>query len=123
MPLGALPMIHALVILFAAQLIGEVLARGLVLPVPGPVVGMGLLAAALVARPAWIDRVRPGAGGLLAHLSLLFVPAGVGVVGHLGRLGDAWAGVLAALLGSTALALAAGAGAFVAVAKLTGNRP
>jgi putative effector of murein hydrolase LrgA (UPF0299 family) len=114
-------MIAALAALLGLQLIGEALARGLGLPVPGPVLGMALLAAALMLRPAWIGLLRPAAGGLLGHLSLLFVPAGVGVVGHLARLGEAWAAVALALLASTALALAAGAGAFVLVARLTGT--
>jgi putative effector of murein hydrolase LrgA (UPF0299 family) len=114
--------IAALATLLVVQLIGEALARGLGLPVPGPVIGLALLAAVLILRPALIERVRPASRGLLPHLSLLFVPAGVGVVGHLSRLGEAWAAVALALAGSTALALAAAAGTFVAVARLTGGR-
>lgn len=43
---------------------------------------------------------------LLSHLSLLFVPAGVGVMLHLGRIAEEWPAILAALLLSTWLAVA-----------------
>ena len=64
------------------QSVGELLARGLNLPFPGPVVGMLLLLLALrwhvVREPVGLC-----AEFLLAHLSLLFVPVGVGVMTHL----------------------------------------
>ena len=113
-------MIHALAVILTFQLIGEAGARSLGLPVPGPVLGLGLLVAALAALPRLAALVRPTAQGILAHLALLFVPAGVGVVGHMATLG-AEAGALAVVLVvSTVLAIAAGAGAFVAVARVTG---
>ena len=68
--------------LLAFQSIGELLARGLSLPFPGPVIGMMLLLIALrweVVR----EPVSNCADFLLAHLSLLFVPVGVGVMTHL----------------------------------------
>jgi uncharacterized membrane protein len=37
------PMILNIAIILAAQLVGEVLARLLTLPIPGPVIGMALL--------------------------------------------------------------------------------
>jgi putative effector of murein hydrolase LrgA (UPF0299 family) len=113
-------MILPLAILLSCQLAGEVFARGLGLPVPGPVVGMALLFAGLVAVPPLGAMLRPVATGLLAHLSLLFVPAGVGVVGHLDRLGAHALGLGAALVGSTVLAIVAGAVVFRLVARMTG---
>ena len=68
--------------LLALQSAGELLARGLKLPFPGPVVGMLLLLLALN-WPALRRDVSTCAEFLLAHLSLLFVPVGVGVVAHL----------------------------------------
>ncbi len=64
------------------QAAGEVLARALGLPFPGPVVGMLLLLGGL-AVPTVRAAVRQCADFLLAHLSLLFVPVGVGVLAHL----------------------------------------
>jgi len=100
-------MIAGLSALLLCQLAGEGLARALALPVPGPVIGMALLFAALLARrrpepPEEIGRV---ADGLLAHLGLLFVPAGVGVVLHLPLLARDWAPLSLAILAGTLAAI------------------
>jgi putative effector of murein hydrolase LrgA (UPF0299 family) len=82
-------MIASLSLILLCQLVGEVTVRGLGLPMPGPVVGLMLLLGLLLARdrfailargPLQDDGVEDASRGLLAHLSLLFVPAGVGVV-------------------------------------------
>ena len=100
-------MLPALATLLAFQLVGEALAFGLKLPVPGPVIGMALLLAAIALRPALLDALRPTTGTLLQHLSLLFVPAGVGVMVHGQRLADEGVAIVIALLVSTVLAMAA----------------
>jgi len=115
-------MINALLALLSCQLAGEVLARSLALSLPGPVLGLILLVVGFAIWPRLVDLMRPLAQGLLGHLSLLFVPAGVGVVGHLDRLAGQGAGLILALVGSTVLAIAVGALTFTAVARLTGNR-
>ena len=69
--------------LLGLQSLGELLARGLSLPFPGPVIGMLLLLLALRV-PAVREPVAVCANFLLSHLSLLFVPVGVGVMTHLG---------------------------------------
>ncbi|WP_341908619.1 CidA/LrgA family protein [Polaromonas sp. YR568] len=68
--------------LLALQSAGELLARGLQLPLPGPVIGMILLLIALRWQ-AVQEPVSVAANFLLSHLSLLFVPVGVGVMTHL----------------------------------------
>lgn len=115
-------MLHALIAILTFQLIGETVARALPLPLPGPVLGMVLMLAALVASPRFAALVRPTAQGILSHLSLLFVPAGVGVVGHFATLGDQTAAIALAVLVSTVLAIAVGALTFAGVARLTGSR-
>lgn len=98
-------MLAAFTALLVCQLIGELVVRALDLPIPGPVAGMALLFAALVAHgrvPAALDRV---GSTLLSHLSLLFVPAGVGVITHLARItAEPWA-LLLALGPATLIAL------------------
>nr|WP_305123392.1 CidA/LrgA family protein [Roseomonas sp. GC11] len=99
------------------QLGGEVIARALHLPVPGPVLGMVLLFAGLLLR----DRLRddgaepeaPGLPGLgqtadtlLRHLGLLFVPAGVGVVVYLPQMARDWAPLSLAVLAGTLAGIA-----------------
>ncbi len=111
-------MLHAITTLLMFQLIGEVLTQSLKLPVPGPVVGMLLLFLALAVRMPLAQQLRQSAQGLLQHLSLLFVPAGVGVILHVGRLAHEWLAVAAALVLSTLLTIAATALTIDAVARL-----
>lgn len=74
-----------LTLLLALQTGGELLARAFALPIPGPVIGLLLLLVAL--RAHFVQtRVAAVADFLLTHLSLLFVPVGVGVMTHLGLL-------------------------------------
>ena len=115
-------MIHALTLILLCQLAGETVTRSLGWPVPGPVLGMVLLFALMLASGRLAALVVPTGEGILRHLSLLFVPAGVGVVGHLPTLATHGLGVALALVISTILALAMGAGAFVMVARLTGGQ-
>jgi len=114
-------MIPALTLLLLCQLAGEVIARGLGLTVPGPVIGMGLIVALFLIVPRSAEAVRPAAAVLLGNLSLLFVPAGVGIVGHLDRLGAQGVAILTAIVVSTVLAMAVGALVFAAVARLVGQ--
>ena len=99
-------MLAALTTLLVFQLAGEVIAQVFALPVPGPVIGMALLFAALVMRGGANASLRDTANGLLAHLSLLFVPAGVGVMVHFSRLGEEWLPIAVALVASTVLTIA-----------------
>lgn len=114
-------MILAILILLVAQLAGEVTARSLGLLIPGPVLGLVFLLVALLVFPKLAEAVRGTASGLLSHLSLLFVPAGVGVVAHLDVLGANAGPLIAALVLSTLLAIVVGALVFVGVARLTGT--
>ncbi|MBR3372372.1 MAG: CidA/LrgA family protein [Rhodobacteraceae bacterium] len=115
-------MIHALALILLCQLAGEALSRLFGLPAPGPVLGMGLLFVLMLAVPRLGDFMRPTGEGILRHLTLLFVPAGVGVVGHLRQLGENGLALGVALVGSTVLAIAAGVLTFVFVARLTGAK-
>jgi putative effector of murein hydrolase len=103
-------MIRGLFLLLVFQLAGEVLARALVLPAPGPVVGLALLVVALGLYQRWrpfteealeASDLGRSARGLIGILPLLFVPAGVGVVQYLGLLRDQGVALAAALVVST----------------------
>ncbi|MFZ4535515.1 CidA/LrgA family protein [Propionivibrio sp.] len=94
-------MINALSQLLLYQLVGELLVRALGLPIPGPVLGMAFLFITLLARGRVGDELKTSAGYLLQHLSLLFVPAGAGVMLHLQRVGDEWLPITVALVVST----------------------
>lgn len=114
-------MILHLATLLIFQLIGEILTRVLGLPLPGPVIGMALLFATLVMLPKLAAAITPTTRVLLAHLSLLFVPAGVGVVGHLDRFGTDGPALATAIIGSTALAIIIGVLTFVGINRLVGG--
>ncbi len=110
-------------LLLACQLIGEIVVRGVGLPVPGPVLGLALLVLALRARPGLADALRPTVVAILANLSLMFVPAGVGVVGNLDVLSKDWLALLVVLTLSTVLAMLAAVGTFIGVQRLVAGSP
>jgi holin-like protein len=111
-------MIQALTLLFLCQLAGETLVRLAGLAFPGPVLGMGLLVAGLFAAGRTGADLDAVADGTLKNLSLLLVPAAVGVVQQAGLIAANWAAILLAILGSTLLTLIASVFAFRAVARL-----
>jgi len=91
--------------LLVLQSAGELLSHGLRLPFPGPVVGLVLLLIALNVEMVR-TQVAACADFLLAHLSLLFVPVGVGVMTHLGLIGEYGARMLIVIVLSTWIGLA-----------------
>ena len=97
--------LRGMVWLLVFQSVGELLARGLSLPLPGPVIGMVLLLIAL-RWPAVQKPVSETAEFLLSHLSLLFVPVGVGVMTHLSLVSQYGARMLAVVVLSTLAGLA-----------------
>ncbi|MGR2662772.1 CidA/LrgA family protein [Chromobacterium haemolyticum] len=87
--------------LLGYQLAGEVLARGLGVPVPGPVMGMLLLFATLCARRGVPTTLQTHVLRFLAHMSLLFIPAGGAVLAYQTLLADYGARLAAVLALST----------------------
>ena len=115
-------MINALVVLLGCQLIGEIAVRLISAPVPGPVVGAALLAVVLSLRgiPAFLP---PVAHGILRNLSLLFVPAAVGVVQYGPLIAEHGVAFVVILVVSTALAMAVTALVFRLIAgRFEGDR-
>jgi holin-like protein len=110
--------LNAITLLLVLQLAGEIISQSLALPVPGPVIGMLLLFIVLLARSRLAAQVRETAQNLLQHLSLLFVPAGVGVMLHVRRVTDEWAAILLALVISTVLTIVVTALSIQLIARL-----
>lgn len=98
--------LRAFAILLLFQCLGEALVFLFGLPIPGPVAGMLALLVALVARPRLHEVVESGATELLRHLSLLFVPAGVGVIAAASSGAGQWLAIAAALVVSTLATMA-----------------
>jgi len=107
----------ALVALIVLQLAGEVIVYALMLPVPGPVVGLVLLYAGLVARGGVPDNLRVTSDTLLQHLMLFLVPATTGLILHLQRLGNEWLPIILAAVGGTAVTMVVTAATLRLVAK------
>jgi len=98
--------INTLLLLLVFELAGETLVRVAGLPLPGPVVGMFALLGMLMLRGRSWPELDEAATALLSHLSLLFIPAGVGVILHFRRLGAEWLPLLTALVLGTVVTLA-----------------
>lgn len=121
-------MIASLSLILVCQLAGEVIVRGLGLPMPGPVLGLVFLLLLLLARDRFGVLARgPLSGGgvenvsraLLANLSLLFIPAGVGVVQKLDLLAEHGIAIIVVLAISVVVTLLATVAAFVLASRLT----
>jgi len=108
-------------VLLVCQLAGEVTARALNLPAPGPVLGMLLLFGMLLWRgaPDWLDQVGQG---LLRLLPLFFVPAGVGIMNHVQLMQSEWLAIAVTLLVSTVITMIVTAGALLLLLRLTAGR-
>jgi holin-like protein len=121
-------MIISLTIILLCQLLGEVIVRGFGWLVPGPVLGMLFLLVVLNLRDAIKKRV-PEFGraldstgkGLLAHLSLLFIPASVGVIQRIDVLAEYGAWLVVTLIVSTFMTLVVTVVTFVMVSRLSGS--
>ncbi|MEA2795399.1 MAG: holin-like protein [Bradyrhizobium sp.] len=120
-------MIASLSLILLCQLAGEVIVRGLGLPMPGPVLGLLFLLLLLLARdrfkvlargPLQRDGVESASRGLLANLSLLFVPAGVGVVQKLDLVAAHGIAVAAVLVVSVAVTLLVTVATFLVASRL-----
>ncbi|MGB0126728.1 MAG: CidA/LrgA family protein [Rhodocyclaceae bacterium] len=99
-------LLTGLTFLLLFQLAGEVLVQALALPLPGPVLGLMLMFLALLVQGKVPPPLREASSGILQHFSILFVPAGAGVLLHAERIGTDWLPIAAALLVSTLLSIA-----------------
>ncbi len=85
--------------------------------IPGPVIGLGLLAGYALWRGGIPAQIEQAGEALLKHLSLLFVPAGVGLIAFGDRLLAEGARLIVVLVVSTALTMIVTALVFRALAK------
>ena len=109
-------MIGAIALLLVCQLAGEVIHRLTGLPLPGSVIGMVLLLAWLAFVPGERLTLTQVTGWLTAHLSIMFVPAAVGVMEEGAILSRHGLGIVVAVAVSTLLTLTVTALVFRAVA-------
>ena len=97
------------VVLLACLFVGDAVSSALHLPLPGSVVGMVLLAAALRSGLLPLAWVRPAADALIRHMQLLYIPPGVGVMAYFGLIRREWLPLVAAgVVGMAAVLLVVG---------------
>lgn len=99
-------MLKAITILLVYQLVGEVITQAFGLPIPGPVIGMVLLFVTLVLRGGPDRELRDTSRQLLQYLSMLFIPAGAGIMLHFGTLQNEWLPILLTATLGTMLVIA-----------------
>lgn len=110
--------IYGVTVLLVYQLAGEVTVHFLKLPIPGPVMGMTMLFLTLLIRGSPGASLGTASSGLLSHLSLLFVPAGVGMIVHFERIVEEWLPITVALVGGTVVTMATSAGVMLVGRRL-----
>lgn len=115
-------MLPALTLLFTCQLAGEAITRVAGLTFPGPVLGMGLLLVFLLIRGRSTTGLDGVADTMLKNLSLLFVPAAVGVIQELDLIAANWLAISIAVAASTTLTLLATVLTFRAVSRAQAGR-
>lgn len=99
-------MVRGLTFLLLFQLCGEFVSRLLDLPIPGNVMGMGLLLIALSTKMIDIKWLEDAADLLLSNMALFFVPAGVGVMVYADLIAAEWLPITVATVVSTFIVMA-----------------
>jgi len=99
-------MLGAIALILACQLAGEISVHILNLPIPGPVLGMVFLFGYLCLRGHISEGTDKVTGNLLSHMSLLFVPAGVGVIRYTYQIEDEATAIVASVVGGTIVTIA-----------------
>lgn len=120
-------MLFGLLGILASQLLGEVVSYELSLPVPGPVLGMMIMFVALLLigrgegnrQAVAAKSVSESGDAILRNMSLLFVPAGVGVVQKLDLLTSFGFGLLVTVIISTIATLLVTVLTFIACSRAT----
>lgn len=100
-----MPVLSAIAVLFAMQILGVALARLTGVPLPGPLIGMLLLLGALMAYGRVPQGMRDTCHHVLKHLMLLFIPPTAGIMLYFGPLEREWIPFLLACIVAAALAI------------------
>lgn len=97
-----LPGIFIILLFYALGELAAYLTGGFI---PGSVIGMVLLFAALCFKIVKAEHVKPVAQFLTTNLSLFFVPVGVGIVNSIGIISEQWQAILGGVTISTVLVI------------------
>jgi len=107
-------MLRSFFIILLYQLVGETIQKFFNIIIPGPVIGLVLLLITFIFIKKFKDKkvlqikkdvIKTG-NIIVSHLSLLFIPIGVGVVMHISYLGENLFQVFAVIIIGTLLTVA-----------------
>lgn len=99
-------MVRGFALLLALQFVGEIISWVTKVPIPGNVIGMGMLLGALAAGWVRLEWVEEASDLLLSHMALFFVPAGVGAMVYFDLIRREWLPITVGTLFSTFAVLA-----------------
>lgn len=99
-------MLNSLTLILCCQLAGEFTVKATGITAPGPVIGMIFLLIILLLKKSVQNELETTANSLLNNLSLMFVPAGVGLMLHFQLIGKEWLPITISLIISTILTIA-----------------
>ncbi len=99
-------MIRGMALLLLFLFLGEAASTAWNVPIPGSVIGMVLLLAALCAGIVRHEWIKEASELLLSHMALFFVPAGVGVMVYFDLIGREWLPIVVAMVVSTFVVMA-----------------
>lgn len=94
-----------LAIIFSISLAGEVLAAALPLPIPASIYGIVILFALLESRVLSVDAIREASSFLITIMSMLFIPATVGLMDSFDLLKSRLAAYVIIMLVSTVVVM------------------
>lgn len=97
--------LHQVAIIIGICFLGELLHQLLNLPIPGSVLGMIIMFAALCTGLIKLEMIEELSNLLLSHLAFFLVPAGVGVIASLNLLHGKWPAVISVCLISTVIVM------------------
>jgi holin-like protein len=119
--------LYGITLLLVFQLMGEGMSLAFSLSIPGPVIGMSLLFLSLLlfykikkknTDKHKDDALSTSASAILSHLSLLFIPAGVGLIVHINRLEDQWLPIICAIVLGSIITMAVTAWVMISLNRL-----
>ncbi len=121
-PLYSSRLVFGFGVIFLFLVLGQWVSRFFHLPISGSVIGMVLLAVTLGCRILPISLVEEASQLLLQHLSLFFVPAGVGLLSYWAMLKNNWIPITLAILLGTIITLLGTAGIHLVLLRTKWNR-
>ena len=94
------------ILVLMVYFLGEIVSKGLSLPIPGNIMGMIFLFLFLVTGILKLEKIERVAKSLLDNLAFLFVPAGVGLMNSFGIISGSIAKILFICIITTVIVMA-----------------